>query len=93
MTETWQKHLDKEGQVGVIMMDLSKPFDTINRSLLLGKLDVYGFSRTSLKLMQNCLCSRQQRSSINGSYSNWAKTVPGVAQGFILSPLFCLIYF
>ena len=50
MTETWKKHLDKGEKVGVILMDLSKAFDTINHSLLLAKLDAYGFSRTSLNL-------------------------------------------
>ena len=34
-------------------MDLSKAFDKINDSLLLAKLDVFNFSRTSLKLMRN----------------------------------------
>ena len=66
MIETWKKHLDKGEKIGVILMDLSKAFDTINHSLLLAKLDAYGFSRTSLKLMQNYLCNRQQRISING---------------------------
>ena len=58
MVETWKKHLDKGEKIGVIMMDLSKAFDTINHSLLLAKLDAYGVSRTSLKLMQNYLCNR-----------------------------------
>ena len=68
-------------------MDLSKAFDTMNHSLLLAKLDAYGFSRTSLKLMQNCLCKRQQRISINGSFSDLNKVITGVSQGSILGPL------
>ena len=58
MIETWKKHLDKGEKIGVILMDLSKALDTINHSLLLAKLDACGFSRTSLKLMQNYLCNR-----------------------------------
>ena len=65
--ESWKKHLYKGEKIGAILMDLSKDFDTINHSLLLAKLDAYGFSRTSLKLTQNYLCNRQQRISINGS--------------------------
>ena len=53
MIETWKKHLDKKEKIGVILMNLSKTFDTINSSLLFANLDAYGFSRTSLKLMQN----------------------------------------
>ena len=52
MIETWKKHLDKGDKIGVILMYLSKAFDTINHSLLLAKLNAYVFSRTSLKLMQ-----------------------------------------
>ena len=38
MIETWKKHLDNRKKIRVILMDLSKPFDTINYSLLLTKL-------------------------------------------------------
>ena len=30
MIETWKKHLDKREKIAVILMDLSKAFDTIN---------------------------------------------------------------
>ena len=78
--ETWKKHLDKGEKIEVILMDLSKAFDTINHSLLLAKLDGYGFFRTSLKRMQNYLRKRQQRISINGSFSDWTEVITVIPQ-------------
>ena len=79
--------------IGVILMDLStKAFDTINYSLLFAKLDEWSFSGTFSKLMQNCLCKRQQRISVNGSFSNCSEVITGVPQSSTLGP-FCLIYF
>ena len=92
MIETWKKHLDKGEKIGVILMHLSKAFDTINHSLLLAKLDVHSFSRTSLKLMQNYLCNRQQRISINASFTEWTEVITAVPQGSILDPLLFNIF-
>ena len=67
-------------------------FDTINHSLLLAKLDVYGVSRALLELMQNYLCNRQQRISINGSFSDWTEVITGVSQGSILGPVLLMCF-
>ena len=42
-------------------MDLSKAFDTINYSLLLGKLEAYGFSANPLRFVQSYLSNRFQQ--------------------------------
>ena len=73
-------------------MDLSKAFDTINHSLLLAKLEAYGFSMTSLKLMQSYLCNRFQRTSVNESFSDWNEIETGVPQGSILGSLLFNIF-
>ena len=80
MSEVWKKYLDKRDLVGVILKDLSKTFDTINHSLQLA----YGFSLTSLKIMQSQLYKWFQRTTINGFFSNCTDIMTGVPQGSIL---------
>ena len=50
----------------------SKDFWTINK-FTVSMIRSVGFSKTSLKLMQNLLCNRHQRSSVNDSISNWTE--------------------
>ena len=50
-------------------MDHLKDFDTLNHRLLLAKLKAYGWQPAPLKLMQNYLTGRYQRTKVNNGYS------------------------
>lgn len=59
--EFWKQHLVKGNLFDVLIMNLSKPSDNIKRSFLFGKLEAYGFSGNSFKLLQSYLNNRFQR--------------------------------
>ena len=73
-------------------MDLSKAFDTLNHELLIAKLNAYGFSHDSLRLLYSYLSNRWQRTKINNTYSSWSEILLGVPQGSIFGPLLFNIY-
>ena len=75
-----------------IFCDLKKAFDTVNFSILLSKLEHYGFSGTPLKWFQSYLRGRSQFVNIRGENSSIRTLFTGVLQGSILGPLLFLIY-
>ena len=68
-------------------MDLTKAFDCLPHSLLLGKLNAYGISDKSCSLVSNYLSNRKQRVKLGPHCSEWADIVRGVPQGSILGRL------
>ena len=87
-----KKNLDTKNVIAAILMDLSKGFGTINHSLILDKLEAYGFSMASLKLLPSYLCNRFQRTSVNASVSDWKEIKTRIPQGSILGPLLLNIF-
>ena len=92
MIESWKVRLNNGSKVGVIIMDLSKAFDSLNHKLLLTKLKAYGLDSNSVTFMKNYLTNRLQRCKINNSFSEWGKVLNSVPQGYILGPLLFNIF-
>jgi hypothetical protein len=63
--------MDDNTFIAPILMDLSKAFDCLPHNLLLLKLEAYGLSKNSLKLLQSYLENRKQRIKIGSYYSDW----------------------
>jgi len=82
--------------VGGIFYDIQKPFSCVNHNILLTKLEFYGITGITYKVLKSYLKRRYQRVVLNNyscsSCSNWGEITRGVPQGSILGPLLFLLY-
>ena len=60
MIETWKIKLNMGHKVGVIYMDLSKAFDSLNHELLIAKLRCYGLDQNAVEFFKSYLSNRYQ---------------------------------
>ncbi|CAB3990185.1 Hypothetical predicted protein, partial [Paramuricea clavata] len=91
-TDNWSINIDKGLLNGVIFIDLKKAFDTIDHTILLRKLRIYGVDENGIKFFESYLNNRSQRYCVNGELSETAKITCGVPQVSNLGPLLFLIY-
>ena len=75
--------LDK-GYAGAVLMDLTKAFDTIDHHLVITKMNAYGFTKKSLKLIKSYPSNPWQRTKINTSFSSWTELLLGLPQGIYI---------
>ena len=88
MTEDWRAGLDNREAVAAVAIDLSKAFDSVCHSLLLAKLQAYGFSDDAVGLMTAYIRGRRQRVKFGNVCSEWSTVTTGVPHCVIIN-VFC----
>ena len=86
------KAVDTNNFVVAVFLDFKRAFETIDRSLLLKKLEKFGIGGTVLSWFGSYLHNRKQKVKFKGTVSDFTDTKYGVPQGTVLGPLLFLIY-
>ena len=84
--------MDSKKLTLVVLMDLSKAFDSIDHRRLLSKLQALGIGRTALERFRCYLTGCQQYVRISSETSNLGPITHGVTQGSILGPALFNLY-
>ena len=88
-----QNDVANRKMVALVMLDLSSAFDTIDKDLLLKKLEkCFGFTGEVLRWLNSYLSSRTFSVRILNVDGNPVIVVYGVPQGSILGPLLFILY-
>ena len=92
MLETLKEATGSNKTFGALLTDLSKAVDCLSHDLVIAKLHAYGLDLASLKILQDYLKNRKQRTKVGSLYSSWEKILSDVPQGSILVPLLFKIF-
>ena len=92
LTEDIRKEMDKGKATGILAIDLSKAFDSIDHKILIQKLEKYGFTGQIMDILKDYLRGRKQFVKQNEIISDEQQLTHGVPQGSILGPLLFSIY-
>ena len=88
----WSENIDNGLLNGVVFIDLTKAFDTIDHEIILCKMSHLGVDQAAIKCFSSYLSGRTQGGNVSDKLSSVCTLIYGVPQGSILGPLLFLIY-
>ena len=92
VTNKLLQNMDKGQLTGMVFLDLSKAFDTLDHGIMLDKLQSLGFSDSAVTWFMAYLTNRTQSVYVNSIVSDPQSIQFGVPQGSILGPLLFITY-
>lgn len=88
----WKIEIHDRKVIVAVFLDLKRAFETVDRDILLQKLDRYGIRNTELNWFKSYLLGRRQKTKVNNLLSDATNVNFGVPQGSLLGVLLFLIY-
>ena len=92
MVEKMKKIRENKGVFAAVLADLSKAFNCIPHSLLIAKLNAFGFDKKSLSCVSAYPSNRKPKTKIGSEFSDFLNILFGVPQGSILGPILFIIF-
>ena len=90
--DDWLDNINEDQITDACLLDMSKCFDTINHSILLQKLSMYGIKHQELKWFSSYLDNRKQAVLYHNELSCFVDVTCGVPQGSVLGPFLFLLF-
>lgn len=66
----WKMDREERKVIGVVFLDFKRAFETVDRNILIQKLESYGIVNNELNWFQNYLQNRSQQTKFNQTISN-----------------------